>query len=187
MVKIATLHNGVQIHFPDETPDVDMDKVVQNHLGIGEPRPDMMGVLLDAMSKHTAAMAAAKPKDDAALKALLNAVSAHVAALGSPQRIAITPDESVNEKHHELMQMSAAHLQAANSAMQEQARGSGAIKESLEKIVENTGHAEQLIVAVNQLSTIIIEVGKSIISALQAPKEIYSDDKGKPKGVRTVK
>lgn len=37
MAKIAQLHNGTQIHFPDDMPDHEMDATVQKHLGVISP------------------------------------------------------------------------------------------------------------------------------------------------------
>lgn len=185
MAKIATLHNGVQIHFPDETPDAEMDKAVQNHLGIGEPRPDMMGVLLEAISKHTAALAAAKkePKDDTAQKALLNAISAHVTALGDPQRISILPEEGVDHRHGENIQMMASHLQGLHDSANASREGFSALLPVLKDIAKNTQHAEELVISVRQLATVVLEVGKIISNLLRAPKEFSFDSAGKPKGI----
>lgn len=37
MAKIAELHNGTQIHFPDDMPDHEMDAAVHRHLGVKQP------------------------------------------------------------------------------------------------------------------------------------------------------
>lgn len=53
MTKIAQLHNGTQIHFPDEMPDHEMDAAVQRHLGVGQPpNPNTMMQLMHLLVEH---------------------------------------------------------------------------------------------------------------------------------------
>lgn len=41
MAKIAELHNGTKIHFPDTMPDSEMDTHVRRHLGLPDQDPEI--------------------------------------------------------------------------------------------------------------------------------------------------
>ncbi len=55
MAKIAALHNGTQIHFPDTTPDSEMDTAVNRHLNIKQPPTDEHKTHIIAQAAHVEA------------------------------------------------------------------------------------------------------------------------------------
>lgn len=53
MTKVAQLHDGTQIHFPDHVQDHEMDAAVQRHTGANQAiNPQMLMQLLHAMVSH---------------------------------------------------------------------------------------------------------------------------------------
>lgn len=183
MAKIAVLKDGTQIHFPDDAPDEHMDQTVLRHMGVDQPRPDMMNALLQTLNAHTAAMVKEKeaPKPDV-LQQLLQAIHSHVQAL-STHAAAVVPDTT--EANFIAHQQGEQHLGALREHTAATGNGFNGVIQSLAQLAENSNHITDLITAISQLSMTVLEVGQAVIAALQLPKEIYNDEKGVPKGIIT--
>lgn len=168
MAKIAQLHNGTQIHFPDEMPDHEMDAAVQRHLGVGAPpaepaAPDMdlMGAIMQAVASHSSLSQTAKGAQDKAMQ----------------------DQHTLNHKTHIIT--SAAKVDATNGLATATTAGFQEIMGPLGALADNSEHVKDLIVAVNSLSGTIVEVGKAIIAAIHTPREsvIQRDENDVPKSV----
>lgn len=164
MTKIAQLHNGAQIHFPDETPDENMDAVVRHHLSMGQSDPKALASFTQAMKMH-------------------------VDHIKKTESEAEREKQALEDTHHKTNIIAhAAHVEATKGVADAMSKGLQDLLGPVSGLADAIeGNTPELIVAVNKLSDTIVQVGKAVVDALHAPKEIYSGPDGKPKGTRTLK
>lgn len=173
MPKIAELHDGTQIHFPDTTPDQHMDSAVQRHLGIQPPTapgsPEMVQALLSTFAQH-----------------LTNQKQAGDAQALQGQNVAQGQMQQAQDLHMASLQQADAHHSALLDALGQIV---SPVIEALHVLAQN-GQALQalpdIIRAINNLAQTVATVGKAYISVASAPKELYHHADGKPKGLRSV-
>lgn len=177
MAKIAQLHNGVQIHFPDETPDDEMDRVVQHH--VSQVDPNIINSFMKSVNSHA--------KSVLQVQSDMQKVNSEETSKKQNQEHKDAELAANDERRHdETMQGRMAQTQIIDNVGQKLGDGFAGLFPLLSKLSDNTANSSELIKAVHQLSVTVVEVARTIISVLEAPKEIYSDEKGKPKGVRTI-
>lgn len=169
MPKIAELHNGTQIHFPDHVGDEEMDQTVQRHLGVTPPNPDMLQAILQAIGAHAGAVTANKAD---------NSMQMHSDNMQAQQAM-----------HAERMQAAGEHTKAIGAVGQTVGNGFEAMMHPLAELAQNSAQIPALVQAINGLASTITEVGKAIIASMDAPKEteIHPGADGKPRISRTTK
>lgn len=159
MTKVAQLHDGTEIHFSDETSDHDMDAAVRRHLGV-----------------------APSPQSDGLIKALMSAVSTHLAAQDNNQShtsaVSVEDKERANQQHSTVVDtMRQGHLMARAD--------NDHLAKSIGPLLVKLGVNSEILIKVLQgLTTVIAEIGKAHVEAIAAPKEIIRDEKGEAKGVQ---
>lgn len=174
MTKIAQLHNGVQIHFPDETPDAEMDKAVQRHLGGTDPAA--ISAFMKAVNSHT--------------KTVMDVQTGVNKIQQDEQRKLYTQEQKeavtahTEERHHsEEMQGRMHHVQATEGVGEKVGASVQQLREPLDILAVNSEKVPELVMALNNLSATMLEVGKAVIAALYVSKELSFDENGKPKGL----
>ena len=167
-MKVAILHTGEQLHFPDETPDEVMDMTVKRHLGIPEGPSDTEQLLrgfLMAVDHYVSDQRA----------------TAQDMALHSRDMTGVALMQSA--RHHDDHMRA---IQEIKGSLGDTADGLvGFLAPALEKLGSDMEHLPEIVKAVNNLSKTILEVGRAYLAVAGAPREIYNED-GKPKGVRVI-
>lgn len=165
MTKIAQLHNGIEIHFPDETSDQEMDEAVKRHMHTTDPV--IVSSFLKAVNSHA--------KTTAEIHAGVAKTHEEEKRKTSENELRGAQEVDLRSRHHdENMQGIMAHIQAA-----------GRIGDHLEELSKMTPHFEEIGAAVDalnkstsELSTIIIECTHAVVKALLASKDVVYGDGG---------
>lgn len=167
MAKIAELHNGTQIHFPDSMPDSEMDAAVQRHLGLMDP--DITATFVKALTAHAKAAGDVK-------SAARSAIDKDAA------------DRTTEDRNHKVNVIaSAAHVEATRGVSTAMQEGLNMLAGPLAALADASEQdLPRLVGAIEHLATAVVETGKAIITAMMLPKEIEADAKGKPRAVRVV-
>lgn len=169
MAKIAQLHNGTEIHFPDDTPDQHMDTAVAQHLGVPADPSNIVPTLMAAFSQHLQQQQGDKQAQ----------VSQLVSAVHDNRAIA-------DSKMQQADQHTGAKVDAVNGVAQAMITGLQPL-ELLHNIAQGSQAIPEIVKAINNLSQTIIQATKLYVSIISAPKEFYHHPDGKPKGVRIAK
>lgn len=163
------IEGGITLSFPDGTPDEAIDAAVQRLVGGGSAAPkapgddgDMTLALMQMLGEHANKIQANRQKQhetDGEYRA--NRLKTQVIAAGAQV-------DATKEGAETIAQMLA---DVANGVIP--ALGELPDKES----------AQQIVVAVNNLSATITEVGTAIINVLMMPAQIAHDKSGTPKAI----
>lgn len=160
----AQLHNGVEMHFPDGTPDHEIDGAVQRHLATPDTS-SMLPALISGFAQH---LQQQKGERDAQVSQQVGMVNENRTIAGAQMRQA---DE---------------HAQLKLGVMQGVAKGLFTSLQPLAEVAQNSQALPEVVRAINNLSQTIMEAMKAYISIASAPKELYHGGDGKPKGLRPV-
>lgn len=174
------LHDGTQIHFPDGTPDEHIDAAVMRHLGLpaqGAQQPA-------EMPPEPAPVSGGSPE---LMLALMQAIGGHATDLQSQQQQQREADAQQRQRQDENMaQHTAVKVDAINQASAGVQQGLAGLIEGLNPLQElaaNSAHIPELVLAINNLSATVLEIGKAIIATMHLPSEVTHGADGLPKTI----
>lgn len=185
-MKIARLHNGIEIHFPDDMPDQQMDMEVQKYLtgGGAAPGPDTMAV---AGTPSPAGVQPPPAGDGQLLPAMMAAMQGF---MQTQEQEKTQRSQKELEDRTVREQGSAQKLQAMEGMAHSIADAVGQlidnVSEPLAYMAKNSGQAREIVKAINNLSESIVESAKMITNVMMMPVDLNHARDGTPTGMSRI-
>lgn len=161
MPKIAELHNGTQIHFPDDIADADMDAQVKKHLGVSEQKTEAAGVgevtplLLNMFTSHLHNQTKAEKERDGAR---------------------MTEEEKKTKELRDAVGAIIYAILTNGRPLANLAQISSTLKAVATQQVETTKALEEIISSIKQLEKTVAANGKALVDVSKMERKIVRDD-----------